>query len=71
MSTITDGTDGGDAWAARSGSGHASSDVATPWFDYLFTSVRELERLIEGTGWTLDDVIDGAGPTYAFVLRKG
>lgn len=45
--------------------------LATPWFDYLFTSVRELERLIEGTGWTLDDVIEGAGPTYAFVLRKG
>ena len=45
--------------------------LATPWFDYLFTSVRELERLIEGTGWTLEDVIEGAGPTYAFVLRKG
>jgi hypothetical protein len=45
--------------------------LATPWFDYLFTSVRELERLIDGTGWTLDDVIDGAGPAYAFVLRKG
>lgn len=44
--------------------------LATPWFDYLFTSVRELERLIEDTGWTLDDVIEGAGPSYAFALRK-
>lgn len=44
--------------------------LATPWFDHLFTSVRELERLLASTGWTLDDVIDGAGPTYAFVLRK-
>jgi SAM-dependent methyltransferase len=44
--------------------------LATPWFDYLFTSIGETERLVRGTGWHLDDVIDGAGPTYAFVLRK-
>ena len=44
--------------------------LATPWFDYLFTSVAELERLLRGTGWRLDQVIDGLGPTYAFVLRK-
>jgi SAM-dependent methyltransferase len=45
--------------------------LATPWFDYLFTSVAELERLVLGTGWRLDDVIEGGGPSYAFVLRKG
>jgi len=44
--------------------------LATPWFDYLFTSVVELERLIRGTEWRLDQVINGLGPTYAFVLRK-
>lgn len=44
--------------------------LATPWFDYLFTSVAELERLLRGTGWRLDQVVDGRGPTYAFVLRK-
>jgi len=44
--------------------------LATPWFDYLFTSIAETERLVRGTGWHLDGVIDGAGPTYAFVLRK-
>jgi SAM-dependent methyltransferase len=44
--------------------------LSTPWFDYLFTSVPELDRLIRNTGWRLDDVIHGAGPTYAFVLKK-
>jgi len=43
--------------------------LATPWFDYLFMSIPELERLIHGTGWRLDEVIDGARPTYSFVLR--
>lgn len=44
--------------------------LVTPWFDYLFTSVAELERLFRDTGWRLDRIIDGAGPTFAFVLRK-
>lgn len=44
--------------------------LATPWFDYLFTSVRELERLVAGTGWVLDEVIRGSSFEYAFVLRK-
>jgi hypothetical protein len=43
----------------------------TPWFDYLFASVPELERLVRGTGWRLDDVIEGVAPSYPFVLRKG
>jgi SAM-dependent methyltransferase len=45
--------------------------LATPWFDYLFASVPELERLVRGTGWRLDDVIEGVAPSYPFVLRKG
>ncbi len=44
--------------------------LATPWFDYLFTSVFELTRMARGTGWRLDQVVDGPGPAYAFVLRK-
>ena len=43
--------------------------LATPWFDYLFLSVPELERIVHGTGWRLDQVIDGPGPTYSFILR--
>jgi SAM-dependent methyltransferase len=27
--------------------------IATPWFDYLFTSENELEDLLNGTGWML------------------
>lgn len=44
--------------------------LATPWFDYLLISVPELESLIRGTGWRLDEVIDDAGPSYSFVLRR-
>lgn len=42
--------------------------LATPWFDYLFTSVTELEHLIRGSGWRLDEIIPGTSGRYAFVL---
>jgi SAM-dependent methyltransferase len=29
-------------------------NLATPWFDYLFTSVADLTPLLDGTAWTLD-----------------
>jgi SAM-dependent methyltransferase len=48
-------------------------EKATPWFDYLLVSIPELERLSEGTGWRVDDVVHDAGgsPMYVAVLRKG
>jgi SAM-dependent methyltransferase len=48
-------------------------EKATPWFDYLFVSIPELERLSEGTGWRVDDPPHDAGgsPMYVAVLRKG
>jgi SAM-dependent methyltransferase len=44
-------------------------DMATPYFDYLFTTADELHALLKGTAWTLEEYEqDGSG--YGVVLRK-
>jgi SAM-dependent methyltransferase len=45
-------------------------DRVTPWFNLLCLSVAELERLIVGTGWRLERVIEGEPPEYYAVLAK-
>jgi SAM-dependent methyltransferase len=49
-------------------------DIATPWFDYLFLSQKELKELIEGTGWRLARTYEdeeGAGAAlYVAVMEK-
>jgi hypothetical protein len=42
---------------------------ASPWFDYLFLSVDELREIAAAAGWSVRDVIDGAGPESAAVLE--
>jgi hypothetical protein len=42
--------------------------MATPWFDYLFIPIEELERLAERVGWELIDYQRGSHP-YLAVLR--
>jgi SAM-dependent methyltransferase len=42
----------------------------TPWFDYMFLSVDELEAQLSRSAWRLANVIDGAGPGYVAVLEK-
>lgn len=44
-------------------------DLATPWFDYLFVSRRELRQILRGTQWRLEATIDSS-PTYIAVLTK-
>jgi SAM-dependent methyltransferase len=44
---------------------------ATPWFDWLFVSPREMEGLLRGTGWHLHRVIRHEGDNlYAAVIDK-
>lgn len=44
---------------------------ATPWFDYLFVSPREMERLLRGTGLHLGRVIRHEHDSfYAAVIDK-
>jgi len=40
------------------------------WFDYLFVSKQEMEKIIDGTGWQIDHYIDGDDPRYVAVLEK-
>ena len=44
-------------------------DLATPWFDYLFTSVDELRALLAGSGWRLEHGKE-AGAHYIGLLRR-
>jgi hypothetical protein len=45
--------------------------LATPWFDYLFVTPRELERLLRGTGWHVRRVITNEeDDLYAVVIEK-
>ena len=42
---------------------------ASPWFDYLTVSAAELEGLLVGTPWRVDQlIVDDGSPFYAMVL---
>jgi len=44
---------------------------ATPWFDYLFVSKTEMERLLAGTGWRAMRFIDSPeSPRYVAIIEK-
>ena len=46
-------------------------EKATPWFDYLFQSIPELEAMVARGGWRIADVEwNGDGPLYVAVLEK-
>jgi SAM-dependent methyltransferase len=44
--------------------------LATPWFDYLFVTPREMERLLRGTGWRVGRFIRSDDDFYAAVIEK-
>lgn len=43
-------------------------NLATPWFDFLWCSVAELEELVAGTRWRLSEVTVGSSGSYAVSL---
>ena len=43
---------------------------ATPWFDYLLVSRKEMEDLLEGTGWRVARYLSSGGSTYAAVIGR-
>ena len=43
---------------------------ATPWFDYLFVSRKEMARILRGTGWTVKRFIPPDGYLYVAVIVK-
>jgi hypothetical protein len=42
----------------------------TPWFDYLMVSQKEMECILDGTGWGITQVIEGDAGIYAVVIDK-
>ena len=43
---------------------------ATPWFDYLLVSPKEMARLVGETGWAVRHLVSGSGGLYVGVLEK-
>jgi SAM-dependent methyltransferase len=41
-----------------------------PWFDYLFASQDEVRRIVEQTGWVINDIVDSKGPGFVVILKK-
>jgi SAM-dependent methyltransferase len=40
------------------------------WFDYLLVSREEMMKILENTGWKVDQFIDSSGSPYAAVIKK-
>ena len=43
---------------------------ATPWFDYLLVSRKEMQKILRGTGWAVKRFIAPRGPFYVAVIIK-
>jgi cyclopropane fatty-acyl-phospholipid synthase-like methyltransferase len=43
---------------------------ATPWFDYLMVSKKEMESILGGTDWKVAKYIDSEGPSYIAIIDK-
>lgn len=40
------------------------------WFDYLMVSRAEMEEILSGTGWRVNEYIEPSGPLYVAVIGK-
>ncbi|NIQ07972.1 MAG: class I SAM-dependent methyltransferase [Candidatus Korarchaeota archaeon] len=40
------------------------------WFDYLMVSKEEMEEILEGTGWKIDEFIDSNDSEYVAIIGK-
>ncbi len=43
---------------------------SSPWFDWLTVSKKEMEDILQGTGWAVTKFIDAGGPRYVAVIEK-
>lgn len=43
---------------------------ATPWFDYLLVSKKEMKEILKGTGWKVKEFIDSGDSQYIAVIEK-
>lgn len=42
----------------------------TKWFDYLFVSKKEMEKILKGTGWKVKEFIDSEDSQYIAIIEK-
>ena len=46
-------------------------DYASPWFDYLFVSVKEMNGILSNTGWKISQLFsDSDGPAFVAIIEK-
>jgi SAM-dependent methyltransferase len=43
---------------------------ATPWFDYLLVSRKEMRKILDGTGWRVRRFIAPKGAIYVAIIEK-
>ena len=42
----------------------------TPWYDYLMVSKEEMEGILIGTGWQVQEIIESEGSNYVAIIHK-
>lgn len=42
----------------------------TPWFEYLIASPDEMREIVDGTGWSLREIVEGEAGIYVGVLAR-
>jgi len=44
--------------------------LATPWFDYLLASKKEMKEILKGTGWRAKRFFSSKGPSYIAIIER-
>jgi len=46
-------------------------NYASPWFDYLFVSVKEMKHILDDTGWQITKILSGGrSPAFIAIIEK-
>ena len=45
-------------------------DVVGAWFDYLLVSRKEMQQILDGTGWQISKILPDKGPGYTAIITK-
>jgi len=43
---------------------------STPWFDYLMVSKTEMEKIVDGTGWRISQLVDSDSSCYIAIIDR-
>jgi SAM-dependent methyltransferase len=45
-------------------------DLATPWFDYLLVSKKEMREILDGTGWRVKQFLSTKTTSYIAIIER-